>query len=116
MSVGVQPNALTTCHPWGAQKLFDGGGMYLLVQPNGGKWWRLKYRVNRKEKLISLGVYPDVSLKAARDKRDDARKQLAGGSIPASTAGPSSWPAWTGAPTVLRLWRASGFPSFRLDG
>ena len=65
-----------------SQKLFDGGGMYLLVQPNGGKWWRLKYRVKRKEKLISLGVYPDVSLKAARDKRDDARKKLAAGIDP----------------------------------
>jgi integrase len=56
--------------------------MYLLVQPNGGKWWRLKYRIERKEKLISLGVYPAVSLKAARDKRDDARKQLAAGIDP----------------------------------
>lgn len=60
-----------------AQKLFDGGGMYLLVRPNGAKWWRLKFRVAGKEKLLSLGVYPDVSLKAARDKRDEARKMLA---------------------------------------
>ena len=65
-----------------AKKLFDGGGMFLLVQPNGGKWWRLKYRFDRKEKLISLGVYPDVSLKEARGHRDEARKKLAAGIDP----------------------------------
>ncbi|HEX2752817.1 MAG TPA: integrase arm-type DNA-binding domain-containing protein, partial [Alphaproteobacteria bacterium] len=57
-------------------KLFDGGGLFLLVTPNGGKWWRFKYRFDGKEKLLSLGTYPDVSLKDARDKRDAARKQL----------------------------------------
>jgi hypothetical protein len=46
-------------------KLFDGGGLYLEVAPAGGKWWRLKYRFNGKEKRLSLGVYPDVSLKVA---------------------------------------------------
>jgi len=59
------------------QKLFDGGGLYLEVAPSGGKWWRLKYRYGGKEKRLSLGVYPDISLKEARDKRDVARKQLA---------------------------------------
>lgn len=58
-------------------KLSDGGGMYLEVSPKGGKWWRLKYRVDGKEKRISLGVYPDVGLKEARQRRDEARKQLA---------------------------------------
>jgi hypothetical protein len=47
------------------------------LSPNGGKWWRLKYRYNGKEKRLSLGVYPDVSLKDARDHRDEARKLLA---------------------------------------
>jgi hypothetical protein len=53
-------------------KLFDGGGLYLEVAPAGGKWWRLKYRIAGKEKRLSLGVYPDVGLKLARDRRDDA--------------------------------------------
>ena len=57
-------------------------GMYLLVNPNGSKWWRLKYRFLGKEKLLSLGVYPDVSLKDARVKRDTARALLANGVDP----------------------------------
>jgi integrase len=60
-----------------AQKLFDGGGLYLEVAPSGGKWWRLKYRYEGKEKRLSLGVYPEVSLKDARERRDEARKLLA---------------------------------------
>jgi len=63
-------------------KLFDGGGMYLEINPGGGKWWRWKYRYTGKEKRLSLGVYPDVSLKAAREKRDAARRQLAAGIDP----------------------------------
>ncbi|MCA8493560.1 tyrosine-type recombinase/integrase [Burkholderia arboris] len=63
-------------------RLFDGGGLYLEIAPAGGKWWRLKYRFGGKEKRISLGVYPDVSLKDARERRDAARKQLAHGVDP----------------------------------
>ena len=59
------------------KKLFDGGGLYLQVTPTGGKWWRLKYRFKGKEKLLSLGVYPDVSLKAARERRQQMRELLA---------------------------------------
>ena len=58
-------------------KLFDERGLFLIVTPAGGKWWRLRYNFDGKEKLLSLGTYPDVSLKAARDKRDEARKLLA---------------------------------------
>lgn len=58
-------------------KLSDGGGLYLLVKPNGGKYWHLAYRYSEKQKLLSLGVYPEVSLKDARKKRDAARKLLA---------------------------------------
>ncbi|WP_235669661.1 tyrosine-type recombinase/integrase [Solidesulfovibrio carbinolicus] len=65
-----------------AVKLFDGGGLYLEVAPAGGKWWRLKYRHGGKEKRISLGVYPDVSLKDARERRDEARKLIANGIDP----------------------------------
>jgi integrase len=63
-------------------KLYDERGMYLEVSPKGGKWWRLKYRFNGKEKRLSLGVYPDVSLKIARERRDEARKLLADGIDP----------------------------------
>lgn len=58
------------------QRLFDGGGLYLEVSPRGGKWWRLKYRYAGKGKRISLGVFPDVTLKEARDRRYQARKLL----------------------------------------
>ena len=58
-------------------KLSDGGGLFVLVQPNGSKYWRLKYRFGGKEKLLALGVYPDVTLAQARTRRDDARKLLA---------------------------------------
>jgi len=57
--------------------MFDGGGLYLEISPNGGKWWRFKYRFAGKEKRISLGVYPDVSLKDARSRRDEQRRLLA---------------------------------------
>lgn len=63
-------------------KLADEKGLFLLVNPNGAKWWRLKFRVDGKEKSLSLGTYPDTSLKEARSKRDEARKQLAEGIDP----------------------------------
>ena len=63
-------------------RLFDAGGLYLEVSPAGGKWWRWKYRFGGKEKRLALGVYPDVSLKAARDKRDAFRRQIAAGIDP----------------------------------
>ncbi|KWF29042.1 integrase [Burkholderia cenocepacia] len=64
------------------QKLSDGGGLYLLVEPTGKKYWRQKYYFAGKEKLLALGVYPDVSLAAARKKRDEARAKLAEGIDP----------------------------------
>lgn len=63
-------------------KLFDERGLYLEISPNGGKWWRLKYRFEGKEKRLSLGVYPDVGLKEARERRDEARKLVADGVDP----------------------------------
>lgn len=63
-------------------KLSDGGGMYLLVNPNGSRYWRLKYRYAGKEKLLALGVYPDVTLADARDKRNEAKRVIAAGSDP----------------------------------
>jgi len=58
------------------QKMFDGGGLYLEVAPSGGKLWRLKYRFGGKEKLLSLGPYPTISLKDAREKREAAKRLL----------------------------------------
>lgn len=60
-----------------AFKLSDEKGLFLFVTPAGGKLWRFKYRFAGKEKLLAIGAYPDVSLKAARERRDDARKLLA---------------------------------------
>ncbi|MEL5513312.1 tyrosine-type recombinase/integrase [Serratia bockelmannii] len=65
-------------------KLADGGGLYLLVNTNGSRYWRLKYRVMGREKLLSIGVYPDISLALARQKRDEARKVLAEGNDPSA--------------------------------
>ena len=58
-------------------KLTVGSGMHLLVHPNGSKYWRLQYRFDGKQKMLALGVYPDVSLADARTRRDDARNLLA---------------------------------------
>jgi integrase len=63
-------------------KLFDGEGMFLLIQPQGGKLWRLKYRIGGKEKLLALGTYPEVKLKDARDRRQAAREMIAKGIDP----------------------------------
>src|SRR6202451_2350094 len=60
-----------------AYKLFDERGLFLLVTPTGGRLWRLRYRIGALEKLISLGAYPDVTLKRAREKRDEARRLIA---------------------------------------
>ena len=65
-----------------AYKLADGGGLYLFVKPNGSRYWRLKYRIDGKEKLLALGVYPTISLAAARSKRDEAKKDISGGIDP----------------------------------
>jgi hypothetical protein len=65
-----------------AYKLADEKGLYLLVSPNSSKYWRLKYRFLRKEKVLALGTYPDISLANAREKRDDARKVLKNGTDP----------------------------------
>ena len=57
--------------------LFDGGGLYLLITPSGGKLWRFKYRFNNKEKKLAFGSYPEISLQDARQRREDARRLLA---------------------------------------
>ena len=59
------------------RKLGDGAGMYLEIMPNGSKYWRLKYRVAGREKRLALGVYPEVSLALARQRRAEARQLIA---------------------------------------
>lgn len=66
-------------------RLADEKGLYLEIAPGGGKWWRLKYRFGGKEKRLSLGVYPEVGLKEARDRRDAARDLLGKGVDPSQS-------------------------------
>ena len=72
-------NAKPTEKPF---KLYDGDGLYLQVMPSGGKWWRFKYRFADKEKLLSVGTFPEISLKAARSRREAARTLVAEGVDP----------------------------------
>ena len=65
-----------------AKKYSDGGGLYLYVPKNGSKLWRMAYTFNKKEKLLSFGKYPIVSLKEAREKRDEAKRLIADGVDP----------------------------------
>ncbi|MDA8349014.1 MAG: tyrosine-type recombinase/integrase [Pseudomonadota bacterium] len=98
-------------------RLFDGRGLYLEVSPSGGRWWRFKYRFNGKEKRLSLGVYPDVSLKEAREHLDDVRRKLKDGIDPAEER--KSKGATSEAPppgdtfeTVAREWFAKHSPAW----
>lgn len=68
--------------PQKTTRLFDGKGLYLELSPSGGKWWRFKFRFRRKEKRLSLGTYPEISIAVARERRDDARKLVAHGVDP----------------------------------
>lgn len=74
-------NAKPSAKPY---KISDGGGMFLYVQPNGSKYWRLKYRFAGKEKSLSVGVYPETSLAQARGLRTNARNELAAGRDPSA--------------------------------
>lgn len=76
---GTKPDGTSTSKGY---KVYDERGLYLEVTPKGAKRWRFKYRFLGKEKLLSVGLYPDVSLKQARDRRDDLRKQVADGIEP----------------------------------
>ena len=95
-------------------KMTDGGGLYLLVSPKGGRWWRFDYRFGGKRKTLSFGTYPDVSLKAARERRDEARKLVSNGADPgevrkaqkAAVAGAECFEA------VAREWMAKFSPKW----
>ncbi|GHT96054.1 integrase [Betaproteobacteria bacterium] len=64
------------------KKQADGDGLFVLLKANGGKWWRFSYRHGGKQKTLSIGTYPDVSIREARERRDAARKLLAQGIDP----------------------------------
>lgn len=81
--MGLSDAAVRAAKPGAkAYKLADAGGLFLWVQPSGGKWWRYKYRFAGKEKLLAIGIYPDVSLAEAREKHTRARKDVAAGIDP----------------------------------
>ena len=86
------------------RKLFDGGGMYLLLNPDGTRWWRFKYRIAGREKLLSLGVYPEVTLKRARERRDEARRQIGEGVDPAIKRQAEKEAAGANFEAVAREW------------
>jgi hypothetical protein len=69
-------------HPGKTIRLFDARGLYIEISETGGRWWRLKFRFAGKEKRLSLGVYPETSLKEARSRCDEARKLLSDGIDP----------------------------------
>ena len=75
-------NAKPTAKPY---KMADGGGLFVLIHPSQGKYWRYKYRFAGKEKQLALGTYPDVSLADARERHAQARKVLASGNDPGET-------------------------------
>ena len=70
-----------------ARRISDAKGLYIEISPSGGKLWRLKYRFDKKEKRLSLGVYPEVSLAQARKDCDAARELLAQGIDPGAEKG-----------------------------
>lgn len=88
----------------------------MIITPSGGRWWRFKYRYEGKEKLLSMGTYPEVSLKDARDKRDSARKQVAAGIDPSSHRKAVKLTAETNAANsfevVAREWFSKLLPSW----
>jgi len=82
LKAGIKQDGTATRKPY---KVSDEKGLFLEVKPTGSKLWRFKYRFAGKEKLLSVGIYPDVSLKQAREQRDELRKQIANGVDPSDT-------------------------------
>jgi hypothetical protein len=88
-------------------KLHDGGGLYLHVQTNGSKYWRLKYRHGGKEKLFAVGVYPEIGLAAAREEALKARSQIREGLDPVAER-KNSTQQWQSESRVAGTHRGSG--------
>src|SRR6266404_1476390 len=85
-------------------KLSDELGLFLLVTPRGGRWWRFKFRFDRKEQLLSLGVYPEVSLAQARKKRDSMRRDCKRGINPAAKRRAEKYSAGNSFEAIAREW------------
>ena len=82
--------------------LSDGDGLHLFVRPNGSKWWRFRYQFGGKEKMLSLGTYPEVSLATARTKRNEARSLVADGIDPSQKRRTDKLVAETAARNTFR--------------
>lgn len=83
--IGLTDNKLSKAKPRGnPYKLYDSGGLFALVHPNGSNYWQLKYRYLGKEKVLSLGGYPLITLKEARNRRDEAKKLINQGLDPSA--------------------------------
>ena len=97
-------------------KLFDSGGLHLVVTPAGGKLWRLKYRLSGKEKLLSLGAYPAITLAAARKEAGKAREALAAGTDPALEKRRAKAKAKQGAGDTFAIIAAEYIAKRKADG
>ena len=97
------------------KRLFDSGGLYLEVSPSGSKLWRLKYRIAKREKRLAFGIYPEVSLKDARAKRDEARKLLAAGVDPGVQRKMMELQNASGFEAVAREWFTKFSPNWSPD-
>lgn len=95
-------------------KLFDDGGLYVILTPAGARWWRFDYRCSGKRRTVSLGVYPAVGLKDARAKRDEARKQLAAGIDPSAARKAAKAAEADTLEVVAREWYAKHAPRWGL--
>ena len=84
-------------------KIADGGGLFLLDNPTGSRLWRLKYRVDGREKLLAIGAYPDVTLAKARERRDEARRKLADGIDPSEVKKQAKQEATAASRNTLRV-------------
>jgi len=94
------------------QKLFDGGGLFLFVAPSGVKSWRVKYRFQGREKLLTLGTYSQLSLKEAREACADAKKQLSGGIDPSTERKVRARSAQITFEVVAREWHENQKPTW----
>lgn len=111
----LTPSAVQNAKPRAAPyKMADGRGLFLLVNPDGSKWWRLRYRRpgSGKENMLSLGVYSDVSLKRAREKREEARRLLADGVDPGAQRIATKAAAADTFEAVAREWHAMQLQSW----
>ncbi|MEL7638442.1 MAG: integrase arm-type DNA-binding domain-containing protein [Solidesulfovibrio sp.] len=91
------------------QRIRDERGLYLEVRPNGNKFWRFRYWIDKKERILSLGPYPEISLREARERREETRKLLAGGKDPAEVKKAAREEAEAPAETfepIAREWHA----------